>query len=171
MPRTVDWSSESPFGVEQVLSAFSDEGYWLARMAAYGAGTDTLDSLIVDPDGSVTVATTLSVFGDRLPAMVTQVYRGDVKMVRTETWSRAGDGGVRGQISTVAHGAPLSVLTEALLVPVPEGSMATYTTMVHVRVPVLGAKIEKHIASKVPEQIAERHRFTVAWISENARPV
>lgn len=167
MPRTVDWSSESPFGVEQVLSAFSDEGYWLARMAAYGAGTDTLDSLIVDPDGTVKVATTLSVFGERLPAMVTQLYRGDVQMVRTEAWSRLDGGRVHGQISTTAHRAPLSVRTEALLVPLPEGSGLAYTTTVHVRVPVLGAKIENHIASKVPEQIADTHRFTMAWITEN----
>lgn len=52
----------------------------------------------------MTVATTLSVLGDRLPTMVTQVYRGDVQMVRTERWSRVDGGRVRGQISTVAHG-------------------------------------------------------------------
>ena len=58
--------------------------------------------------------------------------------------------------------------TEALVVPLPEGSRVTYTTMVHVRLPLVGAKIEHHIASKVPEQIAETHRFTMAWISKSA---
>ena len=142
--------------------------YWLARLANYGAGSDTLNSLTVDADGTVTVATTLSVLGDRLPKMVTQLYRGDVKMVRNEKWTRAEGGQVRGQISTAAEGAPLSVRTEALLVPVPEGSRLTYTTTVQVRLPLVGGKIESHIASKVPEQIAGTHRFTMAWITEVA---
>ena len=150
------------------IRALSDEGYWLARLANYRAGTDTLNSLTVDAEGTVTVATMLSVLGDRLPRMVTQLYRGDVKMVRNEKWTRVEGGQVRGQISTAAEGAPLSVRTEALLVPVPEGSRLTYTTTVHVRLPLVGGKIESHIASKVPEQIAGTHRFTMAWITENA---
>ena len=59
MPRRVDWSAEAPVGVEQLFSAFSDERYWLARLADYGAGTDTLNSLTVDAEGAVTVVTTL----------------------------------------------------------------------------------------------------------------
>ena len=55
MPRSFDVSVESPASVEQVHGAFSDEEYWLARFAAFGAST-TLDSLIVDSDGTVTVS-------------------------------------------------------------------------------------------------------------------
>ncbi len=62
MPRTVSWSTESPFRCEQFHSAFSDEDYWLARLGQYNAGTDILDSLIVDGDGDGTVAITLSVW-------------------------------------------------------------------------------------------------------------
>ena len=57
MPRSFDVSFESPASVEQVHSAFSDEDYWLARFAAFG-GDNTLDSLIVDSDGTVTVTVT-----------------------------------------------------------------------------------------------------------------
>jgi Protein of unknown function (DUF2505) len=168
VPRTVSWSAESPFRCEQFHSAFSDEDYWLARLGQYDAGTDILDSLIVDGDGTVTVATTLSVFGDRLPKMVTQLHRGDVKMVRHEKWTPVEGGPVRGQMSTTAPGVPLSVLTEALLTPARDGSTLEYTTTVEVRVLFIGGKIESHIGSKVPEHIAETLRFTMAWIKGNA---
>ncbi len=38
--------------------AFGDKDYWLARLAAYGGDSMTLDSLDVDPDGAVVVTTT-----------------------------------------------------------------------------------------------------------------
>ena len=57
MPRSFDVSFQSPASVEQIHSAFGEEDYWLARIAAFG-GSKTLDSLIVDPDGTVTVSVT-----------------------------------------------------------------------------------------------------------------
>ncbi len=54
VPRSFDFSVESPASVEQIHSAFSEEDYWLARLAAFG-GVGRLDSLIIDTDGSVTV--------------------------------------------------------------------------------------------------------------------
>jgi len=41
MPRSVDFSVESPASVEQVLSAFADEHYWQARLAAFAATVRT----------------------------------------------------------------------------------------------------------------------------------
>src|ERR1700757_1110897 len=39
MPRSFDVSADSPATVEQVHWAFSDEGYWLARLASMNGGT------------------------------------------------------------------------------------------------------------------------------------
>src|SRR5438876_10278309 len=50
VPRSVDFSLESSASVEQIHSAFSDEDYWLARLAAFG-GIGKLDSLIIGTDG------------------------------------------------------------------------------------------------------------------------
>ena len=63
MPRSFDVSVDSPTSVEQVHRAFSGEDYWLARCAASGVPT-TLDSLVVDADGNVTVRTTQHLRGD-----------------------------------------------------------------------------------------------------------
>ena len=48
------------------------------------------------------------------------------------------------------------------------GSRLNYITTVEVRLAMVGGRIERHIGSKVPEQIAATHRFTMAWITENA---
>ena len=58
--------SNRPASVEQIHSAFGEEDYWLARIAAFG-GSKTLDSLIVDPDGTVTVSVTEDLRRGALP--------------------------------------------------------------------------------------------------------
>jgi hypothetical protein len=105
----IDLSVESPASVEQVRSAFGDEDYWRARLAAFGNGTATLGSLIVDA-GGVTVVIRLSLLRDRLPKLVTRLHRGDLEMVRNERWSWIGGGRVRGEISVAVPGAPLSAV-------------------------------------------------------------
>jgi hypothetical protein len=167
MPRSFDLSVESPAGVEQVLSAFGDEDYWRARLAAFGNGTATLGSLIVDAGGTVIVVITLSLFGDRLPKLVTQLHRGDLEMVRNERWSRIGGGRVRGEINVAVPGAPLSAVGEALLAPVRNGSRLKYTTTVEVKVPLVGGKIESFIGGQLAEGITAIQRFTTEWIVEN----
>ena len=72
--------------VEQVHRAFSDEQYWLARLADSGADDYSLDSMTVDDDG-IDIVTTQTLRADRLPAVVTQFHRGDLSFVREETWS------------------------------------------------------------------------------------
>jgi Protein of unknown function (DUF2505) len=106
MPRSFDLSVESPVSVEQVHSAFGDEDYWLARLANYGAGVATLDSLIIDADGAVGVATTVSLLGDGLPRLITQLHGGDLQAVLNETWSPIGGGRVRGRSAWRCRGCP-----------------------------------------------------------------
>jgi hypothetical protein len=97
MPRSFDLVAESPATVEQVHSAFSDEDYWLARLAAFG-GADRLDSLIVDHDGTVTVATTQDL-GRQALSGVLRVLPGDLNILRKDARRRgdrsvaAGSGG------------------------------------------------------------------------------
>jgi hypothetical protein len=49
VPRSFDFSIESPVSVEQIHSAFSEKDYWLARLAAVG-GIGGLDSFASTPD-------------------------------------------------------------------------------------------------------------------------
>jgi hypothetical protein len=168
MPRSFDLWVESPVSVEQVHSAFGDEDYWLARLANYGTGAATLDSLITDADGTVTVATTVSLSRDGLPRLITQLHGGDLKAVLNETWSPIGGGRVRGKVSVVVPGLPLSGFGAGLLTPARNGSLLNYTATVEVKVPVVGGVIERFIGGQLAEPITAIQCFTTVWITEHA---
>ena len=77
MPRSFDLSAEYHASVEQVHRAFSDEQYWLARLADSrrrhrDLGRDDRGC----PTAASTVVTTQVLREDRLPALVTQFHRG-----------------------------------------------------------------------------------------------
>jgi uncharacterized protein DUF2505 len=167
MPRSFDVSFESPASVEQVHSTFGDEDYWLARLAAFG-GTTTLDSLIVDSHGTVTVTTTQDLRHDALPRLVAKLYRGDLNILRNETWRPIGGRRVSGQISVAATGAPLSGRGAALLAPLGNGSRLKFSATVEFNVPLVGGKIESYIAGQLADGISEIQRFTTTWITEHA---
>jgi Protein of unknown function (DUF2505) len=178
MPRSFDLSVESSASVEQIHSAFSEEDYWLARLAAFG-GIGRLDSLIIRTDGSVTVVTIADMsdmrhdwlprlVDDWLPGLIAKLYPGDLNVVHNETWSPIGGGQVRGEVSVAARGAPGSGLGVALLAPAQNGSRLKCTVTVEFKVPLVGGKIESFFGRQVVEQITDVQRFTTKWITEHA---
>ncbi len=167
MPRTFDVSFDSPASVEQVHSAFGDEDYWLARIAAFG-GAKALSSLVVDPDGTVTVTVTEDLRRGALPGMLAKLYRGDLSVVSTEKWCPSGDRQVAGEISVAVTGAPGSGRGAAVLVPSGDGSQLSVSATVEFKVPLVGGKIESYVADQFAEGLAEIQRFTTTWIGENA---
>jgi hypothetical protein len=168
MPRSFDLSADYPRSVEQVHSAFSDEQYWLARLADSGADIATLDSMTVDDDGSVMVSTTQVLRRDRLPALATQFHRGDLQIVRNEAWSPISDGEAHAEIAAAVPEAPVSVVGKAVLTPANAGSRLHFTATVEVNIPLVGGKIESFIGAKLAELVMAEQRFTTVWITENA---
>ena len=167
MPRSFDFSVESPVSVERIHSAFSEEDYWLARLAAFG-GIGRLDSLIVDTDGSVTVAIIGDVRHEGLPGLVAKLYPREWQVVQNETWSPIDGGRVRGEVSIATRGAPGSGLGLVLLAPAQNGSRLKCTATVEFKVPLVGGKIESFIGRQLVQQISEIQRFTAKWITEHA---
>ncbi|WP_095955408.1 DUF2505 domain-containing protein [Mycobacterium avium subsp. hominissuis] len=168
MSRSIDVSTESPASVEQIHAAFGREDYWLARIAP-AAATTTLDSLVVDGDGTVTVRVTQHLGRQLLPGAVAKFVRGDVKIVQTETWRRDGDGQVRGQVDVSASGGLGSGRAESWLEPGEDGgSRLRSAVRVEVKIPLVGRKLEKTIGADLAKGIPEMLRFTTTWIDENA---
>ena len=88
MSRSFDILTESPASVEQIHAAFGREDYWLARIAVGDAAiTTTLDSLLVDADGTVTVRVTQHLGRQLLPGLVAKFVPGDLKILNCETWT------------------------------------------------------------------------------------
>ena len=167
MPRSFDFSIESPASVEQIHSAFTEEDYWLARLAASGA-IAKLDSLIIGTDGSVAVVVVQDARDQVLPTLVAKFYPRNWQVVNKETWSPIGDGLVRGEVSIASHGAPGSGFGTALLEPRQNGSRLNCNATVEFKVPLVGGKVESLIGRQLPKQFSVIHGFTAKWITEHA---
>jgi hypothetical protein len=170
MPSSFDMATEYDGSVEQVHRAFSDERYWLARLADSGADDATLDSLEVDPDGAIDICTTQVLRADRLPAVVTQFYRGDLTIQREENWSPVRDAQATGTVGGAIPGAPASLTGTMALAPTKSGSGSRqeFKITVEVRVPLVGGKIENFIGRGLMDLLIAEQRFTTVWITEHA---
>jgi hypothetical protein len=166
MPRSFDVSADSPATVEQVHSAFSDEDYWLARLATMN-GSTALESLIVDDDQTVRVATTQDLGRDLVPGIVARFYRRDLTVRHTETW-RPIDGQLRGEINVAVSGAPGSGSGAALVAPTQDGSRMTFEGSVEFNVPLVGGTIESFIAREFARGIPDIQHFLAKWVTEHA---
>jgi len=167
MSRSFEISTESPASVEQIHAAFGREDYWLALHAASDA-TTTLDSLIVDTDGTVTMRSTQHLGRQLLPGLVAKLLPGDLKILHSEMWRPVGDRQVRGQISVSALGGLGSGRAEAWLAPAGNGSQLRVTVRVEVKIPLAGGKLEKFIGASLAVSIPAVQRFTATWIAEHA---
>ncbi|WP_428339371.1 DUF2505 domain-containing protein [Mycobacterium sp.] len=167
MSRSLALSLDAPVEVGEILAAFADEDYWQARLAAFDGGTATLDSLAVDPDGSVTAVLTVSLFANRLPKVVTALVPGDFEMARIETWHPIADGHARGTIDVSVPGAPVSAVGKVSLGTVGDAARLDFTTTVQVNIPLVGGQVENFIVNRLGDEISAVQRFTNNWIVKN----
>jgi hypothetical protein len=166
MPRSFDVAVDSPASVDQVHAAFSAEQYWLARLATLN-GSTALESLTVDDDRTVRVATTQDLGSDLLPGIVAKFYRRDLKVRHTETWTPSGDQ-LRGEITVAVSGAPGSGSAAASVAPTENGSLLTLNGTVEFNVPLVGGTVESFIAREFAQGIPDVQDFTAKWVNEHA---
>jgi len=169
MPRSFDMATEYEGSVEQVHQAFSDEQYWLARLADSGADDYSLDLLSVDSQG-IDIKTTQRLRADRLPGVVQQFHRGDLSLVREERWTPIRDEQATAALDLAVVGAPATLSGTAVLAPAKSGSRSRleFKATVQVNVPLVGGKIENFIGSQLADLLIAEQRFTTVWIAEKA---
>lgn len=167
MPREFTVAFESSATVEQIHAAFGNEDYWLARHKHFG-GSKVLESLVVDPDGTVNVAVSEDLRHGGLPGILTAVYRGDLNVIGREVWAPAGDGTVTGEINVAVRGAPGAGRGTVQLIPKGTGSQLNLAATVVFKIPLLGGPIEGFIAREFAGGIDQIQQFTTAWIAEHA---
>lgn len=167
MPRSFEILAESLASVEQIHAAFCREDYWLACIEAGDAKAPvTLDSLIVDDEGTVSVRSTQHVGRQLLPGVVAKFVPGDLKIVNCETWRSVGNGQVRGQTSISAGFG--SGHADVLMSPTNNGSRLSYAVQVEVKIPIVGGKFERAIGASLTKSIPAGVQFAEAWIAEHA---
>jgi Protein of unknown function (DUF2505) len=174
MPRSFDMSTDFRVSVEKVLQAFSEEQYWLARLADSGADDTTLDSMQLGgpsgDDGSIDVITTQVLRADRLPGVVTQFHRGDLRIRREERWEPVTNGSATATVTGSILDSPASLTGTAVLEPVAEtgGARLKFRATVQVNIPLVGGKLENFIGNQLVELLIAEQRFTTVWIGETA---
>ncbi|WP_231740273.1 MULTISPECIES: DUF2505 domain-containing protein [unclassified Mycobacterium] len=157
---------DSSASVEQILSAFSEEEYWLARLAAFG-GIGRLESLDVDSGGSVCVVIRTDLRHDGLPGPIAHLFPHSWHTIHKERWRPIREGQVQGEISVVTHGAPGSGTGTGLLIPTPQGTRLEGAATVEFRVPLIGGKVEKMIGRQLVEGLSATLNFTAEWVTEH----
>jgi Protein of unknown function (DUF2505) len=168
MPRSFDMAAEYEGSVDQIYRAFSDERYWLARLAGSGADKTTLDAIEPTADGGLDVVTTQTLRADRLPGVVTQFHHGDLSFVREETWGPIVDGLTDAAVKGSIPGAPATLNGTAVLKPVGSGGCRLeFKATVEVRIPLVGGKVENFIGSQLVDLLLAEQRFTTEWLREN----
>lgn len=160
--------------VEEVLRAFSEEKYWLARLADSGADDTILESMEIGgpsgDDGSIDVITTQVLRRDRLPGVVTQFHRGDLRIRREERWEPINDGTSTATVTGSILDAPALLTGTAVLEPLAEsgGARLKLRATVEVKVPLVGGKLENFIGGQLVELLTSEQRFTTTWIGQTA---
>jgi hypothetical protein len=173
MPRSFDMSADSEGSVEEVLQAYREADYWLARLAGSGVDDAKLESLRVGGesgnDGTIDVVTVQVLRSDKLPGLITQVHRGDLCIRREETWGPVSDGVATATITGLIEGAPANVSGTAVLSPTAEssGSRLECRLTVQVRIPLIGGKLENFIGAQLANLVEAEQRFTTGWITSN----
>jgi hypothetical protein len=172
MPRSFDISADYEGNVEAVLQAYSNEDYWLARLAASGVDDAKLESLRIGGksgnDGTIDVITLQVVHSHHLPALVKQLHRGDLCVRREETWGPVTGGAATASIVGAIANTPVQMSGTADLSSAPEGARLTFQITVAVRIPIIGGKVENLIGAHLADLVTREQRFTTEWIADNA---
>jgi hypothetical protein len=169
MPRSFDISVDYEGSVEQVHRAFADRQYWLARLADSGVDDATLNSLAVDDDGGVAIATTQVLRSDRLPGVVAQLHRGDLHIDRRERWSPVTAGRATATVAGAITGAPVTLSGAATLsTGAAGGARLDFQVSVDVKIPLVGGKVERFIGAQLVDLVIAEQRFTTTWLAEQS---
>jgi hypothetical protein len=166
MPHSFNIVSESAASVKEIHAAFARENYWLDRLA--GDAASTLDWFDAGPEGVVEVHITQHLGRQILPPLVANFVPGDLTLLYRETWRPAGDGQVRGESHVSVSGGLGSSRANNWLTPAGTSSQLRSAGKVHVKIPLVGGKLEKMIGASLVNSIPATLHFTTTWIAEHA---
>jgi uncharacterized protein DUF2505 len=166
MSHSFDISTESPASVGEIHAAFGREEYCRDRLA--GDPATTLDSLLVDEDGTVAVRVTQHLGRQLLQGLVAKIVPGDVKLHYRETWRAVGDGRLRGESAVSASGGLGSSRAQSWLAPSGSASQLRSAVRVEVKIPLVGGQLEKSIGASLANSIPAVLAFTTTWIANHA---
>lgn len=165
-------TAEYEGSVGDVYQAFADTDYWLARLADSGVDESTLESIRVGGEsgnnGPIEVVTLQVFHSNSLPGLITQLHRGDLRIRRAESWGPISDGTATASLTGAILSAPASLTGTATLSPVgASGSRVDFQVSVHVRIPLIGGKLERLLGDYLAAVVEAEQRFTASWLANH----
>ena len=153
--------------VEQVHEAFATSGTGWPGWPTPAPTTRAWTRCVWTTTAASTVATTQVLRADRLPGIVTQFHRGDLKIQRVESWTGLVDGTATAAVTGAIAAAPVALSGDAHLAPSDAHARLAFRATVEVRIPLVGGKVENFIGNQLVELLIAEQRFTTMWIAEN----
>jgi hypothetical protein len=140
-------SNDLPLEVEELLATLISPQWAATRAEALHDGSQVVQ-LAPRPDGGVVVAVSRELPSGG-PGVLERFLPKDGRVVQTDDWDPAVDGGRSGRWRVEIPGVPASLGGTMRLEPLPAGSRYTIAGDVTVRVPLIGGKAERLIADLV----------------------
>lgn len=164
MPRQIDYRSTFPHSADEVYAVMVDPAYLRARLKQIGGpGADLLEHT-ADVDGA-RYRLQHGVDANALPSLVRTVLPGDLRIERTERWTRQGSAHLA-DVHLTIPGAPGSASGQMRLRDLPDsGSELAVRLDIAVSVPLLGGKIEEIVVGHLRDVIVAETEFTQQWLA------
>lgn len=168
MPRPIQFAvrsdAVSPGTLYRIVTS---REYLQARLDKLGGPNASIVELSADADHAK-LSFQHSVPAEKLPAVIRTLFSGDLRIDRTETWTRNDDAEYLGTVVAGIAGMPGRIEGSMRITPLNGGAHLRGTGQVSVSIPLIGGKVESASAEQVNKLLAAEAEFTAHWLSERA---
>ncbi|MGU3437806.1 DUF2505 domain-containing protein [Actinomycetes bacterium M1A6_2h] len=164
MSRKFEFTESFDVTPAVAYEAMTDHDLWSKRVDDTKGRVDMEFSDL--PDGGFTVSMSEGVGAQVLPGIVKKVVRGDLKIVRTDTWGPLEGDRARGTLKGGSTGLPSKVDATFALEPSGSGSKLTLKGKAEVKIPLVGGKIESMVTDMIGKLVRSESKQAREWLAE-----
>jgi hypothetical protein len=166
MARKFEFTEEFDVTPAVAHAALTDRTLWDKRVA------DTSGRVDIDfrnlPDGGFTVTLKEGVGAQMLPGVIKKVIRGDLTIIRTDTWGPLEGDHASGTLTGGSSGLPSKVEGTFVLAPSAAGSTLTLKGKAEVKIPLVGGKIEGMVVDMIGKLVHNESKQARRWLDEKS---
>ncbi|WP_058233793.1 DUF2505 domain-containing protein [Devriesea agamarum] len=155
-----------PAGPDTVAAMYADPAYQTMRgQAMHAPETDT--SVTGTPDGHFTVTARRKIDASVLPEKARAFAGSGLDTTETQTWNAPeGDGSRHGTLVLEVSGMPVRVEAGVSVRPEGDSSRIDIDGDVNVKIPLLGARLEKAMAPRIANLLRAEEQAAARYLAE-----
>lgn len=168
MPRPIQFAVQSTtVSPTQLYGMVTAKDYLQARLDELGGPSASITALSADADRAKLIFEH-SVPAEKLPSIARSLISGELRIDRTETWTRSDDEEYLGTVVAGIAGTPARIEGSMRITLLNGGAQLRGTGQVTVSIPLIGGKVESAVAEQVNKLLAAEADFTAQWLSAHA---